>query len=46
MACKLTGAGGGGCAITLISGAPTSLSALRDDLWYAILPFASPYSLL
>lgn len=32
MACKLTGAGGGGCAITLVPDG-TSPEPLRDELW-------------
>jgi hypothetical protein len=34
MACKLTGAGGGGCAITLVPEGSIDLEALRDELWY------------
>lgn len=34
MAAKLTGAGGGGCAITLITGTDEQLNLLRDALWY------------
>lgn len=34
MAAKLTGAGGGGCAITLVTGTDAELQSLRDALWY------------
>lgn len=33
MSAKLTGAGGGGCAITLITGTDQELQQLRDALW-------------
>lgn len=33
MAAKLTGAGGGGCAITLVTGTDKELEQLRDALW-------------
>lgn len=33
MACKLTGAGGGGCAITLVPDGSEHLESLRNELW-------------